>query len=170
MSVATEACFPGPLDWTGVETAFNAGFTAYSASQVHVTFRDAAGSETELTQGLHYTVSIAGSPGLVTIAVVSFPPAPGKVPIWRETEAVQGTDFVDLASFPAATHTRLHDLAAMRGAETHRDLARTIRARLDETLLPLPAVLARKSKFAIFDGDGNLSYSSLGVAQNPLAP
>jgi hypothetical protein len=150
--VDTETCL-SLQSWTGVENTFNAGFKAEAASDVDVYSRDAAGVDTLLTQGTHYTVTL-GTDGAVTIVRVSFPPAPRTIVIVRDTSALQGVDFASLGSFAPSVHTTLHSRAAMRDAEDKRERARSLRAPYGDTLANIPPVATRKNLVLGFDNTG----------------
>ncbi|WP_407155168.1 hypothetical protein [Bradyrhizobium sp. STM 3557] len=124
MTVSSEACGPTNLRWTGVETSFTPGWQAQDVAAVEVYYlADAPGSaEVLLTLGIHYAAALAAGTGFVTATPVALPPAPGTLTFLRKTPALQETDFQNLRSFDAATHTRLHDAAAMRDAEQRRDI------------------------------------------------
>lgn len=122
MTVATEACGPTALRWTGVETVFPAGFPAQTPDAIKVYYLlDGGIVTTALSFGVHYTVTLDGA-GLATVLPAAMPAAPGTLTMVRQTPGLQATDFQNLARFDAAIHTRLHDASAMRDNEIRRDL------------------------------------------------
>jgi hypothetical protein len=125
MTVATEACGPSELRWTGVETSFSPGFAAQHPDDVEVYYlADAPDSlRTRLTPGLHYSLTAGGA---VSVTPLAMPAAPGTVTFMRFTPALQETDFSNLGSFAPSIHTALHDASAMRDAELRRDLTNAI--------------------------------------------
>jgi hypothetical protein len=56
MAVSSAACGPTDLRWTGVETAFPAGFAAQTAGTVEVTYLpdNASMGRVTLELGMHY--------------------------------------------------------------------------------------------------------------------
>ena len=125
MAVSTEV-FRSEHVWTGVETSFNTGWPAALAAYVKGIFRNPAGFETALVQGVNYTVSIAAGTKLVTCTPVAIPPAPGVVVFYRETPATVSIVLQDNFNTPASVHQDLHDRAAMRDGEIKGALARSL--------------------------------------------
>lgn len=138
-TVPTEAC-TASLNWTGVEAAFAAGFPALDPSHVSVTYAPAVGAPIALTPGIQVTVACDPATGAVTVTPLAMPAAPGVVTIDRHTPANQGTNFANLASFSADSHTLLADQAEMGIAEMRRDLARAI---IGTAIAPAPSVAQR---------------------------
>lgn len=117
MTVASEFCGPTNLRWTGAETSFAAGFSADAAETVKVSYLpDATSVRVDLVLGVHFSVSGVRA-GPVTVLPLALPPAPGALTILRDTPAIQDVEFENLRKFDNATHTHLHDRAAMRDAE-----------------------------------------------------
>lgn len=125
-TVGTEAC-TASLNWSGVEASFVPGFPALDPTHIAVTYAPNVGVPVALTAGVHYSAAIDGA-GAVTVTPIAMPAAPGIVIIDRKTPAVQTTNFINLGSFSPDIHTQLHDAAAMRSAESRRDLARALLA------------------------------------------
>lgn len=119
-TVATENCFAA-LNWTGVESSFPAGFPALDPSHVVVTYTFGTPAATiTLVRGIHYAATLDPATGMATVLPLSMPAAPGLVTITRNTPALQGTQFANLATFAPDTHTTLHDASALRDAELKR--------------------------------------------------
>jgi len=147
MTVASEAS-SSTQSWTGVETAFAGGFKAKDAGDVQILFTSSLGVESALTNGVHFTASLGGA-GDVTVTPVALPPAPGTLFIYRQTPAVQPTDFINLASFDPAVHTDLHDRAALRDAEIRRDVTRVALEAIMRGWSPVIAVVADGARFVL---------------------
>lgn len=112
--------------WTGVESAFAAGFPADKAGDVRVLYRTPAGVISTLVNGVNYSVTLATGSKLVTIVPLSLPAAPGTVVVRRSTPALVTDTLQDGEGFSLEIIQRLHDIAAMRSAEDRDTLARAI--------------------------------------------
>lgn len=129
MTVNTELA-RAEFAWTGVESAFAAGFPADQAADVGVFFRTPAGVITTLLAGVNYSVTLASGSKLVTVVPITLPAAPGTIVIRRSTPALVTDTLQDGEGFSLEIIQRLHDLAAMRSAEDRDILERAIK--LDE--------------------------------------
>ncbi|MCD0419473.1 hypothetical protein LOC51_19840 [Rubrivivax sp. JA1024] len=131
MTVATEACY-AERQWTGAETSFAAGFSADDRDFVKVAWLDVNGLPVPLTRGVHYSVDLATGTNAVTVRPIALPPASADAPIVltieRDSLAVQGVDFVNLASFDPSVFTRLFDRLTMLAAE--------LKGRINRATLP----------------------------------
>lgn len=127
MTVATEACY-AERQWTGAETSFAAGFSADDRDFVKVAWLDANGLPVPLTRGVHYAVDLATGTNAVTVRPIALPSASADAPIVltieRDSLAVQGVDFVNLASFDPSVFTRLFDRLTMLAAELKGRISR----------------------------------------------
>jgi hypothetical protein len=109
--------FAALFSYTGAETTFVTGFRALSAANVSATYTPTGGAAAALTQGVHYSVTLAAN-GDVTVNKIAFPGAtPGQLYVFRRTPATQGTDFANLSKYLPDVHTNLHTASAMRDAE-----------------------------------------------------
>ena len=124
MTVSTENAY-AELTWTGAEASFAPGFSALAADDVIVWSVDTAGTGTLLTRGAHYAVSLGGG-NAVTVTPLALPAAPKLLVFMRHTAALQPTDFSNLLKYTPATHTNLHDRAALRAAELWAAIARCL--------------------------------------------
>jgi hypothetical protein len=131
MTVATEACY-AERQWTGAETSFAAGFSADDRDFVKVSWLDANGLPVPLTRGVHYSVDLATGTNAVTVRPIALPSASADAPIIlaieRDSLAVQGVDFVNLATFDPSVFTRLFDRLTMLAAE--------LKGRINRAALP----------------------------------
>lgn len=171
MTVATETALSLPLSWTGVETSFSAGFSAKAAADVYLYSRDADGADTQLTQGVHFTVSL-GAGNAVTIVPVALPAAPRTLFALRQTPATQGTDFANLGGgFDPAVYTDLFDKSAMRDGEMRRDIARAVKAPFgaNGALFPLALAGALIAWNAAGDALVNVTAHEAGVLLTPAS-
>lgn len=160
MTVATEAFF-AQLQWTGAESAFAAGFSAELASHVKVAARDPVTLVSlMLSQGIHYKVVFLADQA-VQIMPITLPAPPKTLVIWRDTEAIQNVDFLDLEDFSAADHERLHDRWGRAIAELKGDIERTIRLPISELAPQLPPAAQRSNKALTFDAAGVPTLSSI---------
>ena len=125
MTVSTEI-FRSEHQWTGVETSFNTGWPAILAAHVKGVFRNPAGVETTLVQGVNYTVSISAGTRIVTCTPVVLPPAPGVVVFYRQTPATVDIVLQDNQNTPASVYQALLDAAALRDAEARGALSRAL--------------------------------------------
>lgn len=114
------------LSWTGAETSFAAGFPADQVADVSVLFRDAAGVETTLAQGIDYSATLASGTKIVTVTPISLPAPPASLTILRLTPALVKDVLRDGEDFPASVHQALHDRGAMRDAEIRDDGTRSL--------------------------------------------
>lgn len=123
-TVPTEAC-TASLNWTGVEPAFPAGFSALDPSHILCNYTSGVPAVTiPLIAGVHIAVACDPVSGAVTVTPIAMPPAPGKIIIDRHTPATSVTNFANLASYNADAHTIAADVAAMGLAEARRDIGR----------------------------------------------
>lgn len=129
MTVATEACY-AERSYTGVETSFSPGYSAQDPSHVKVGYFDVTGASVELTYQVHYSVTLDPGTSAVTVTPIAFPSASAASPvtIWffRETPAVQGVDFENLATFDPSVHQQIADAGAMRDAELRSEMDRAV--------------------------------------------
>jgi hypothetical protein len=115
--------FDSSFAYTGAETTFASGFRALSAAHVFAEYTPPSGIVAALTQGVHFSVTLAAD-GTVTLnKLSSFGATPGTLRGYRKTPATQGTDFANLSRYTADVHTNLHTAAAMRSAERSGDVA-----------------------------------------------
>ena len=133
MTIAT-ANAAALLDWTGVETAFPAGFVARHIDDVVVRFRPSASHSMQLlVRETHYRVTLALD-GAVTVTPKALPTAPGKLEITRRSGIYQSVNFSNVSSFDAAVHEDLHDRSAIRAAEARMLAERGLRLPVNKTL------------------------------------
>lgn len=148
------------VSWTGVETSFNANMVAQSVSHIVVRYRDAAGTLSTLTHGVHLTVSKAGASGetgAITAVPLAMPAAPGTVIFERVTPGTQATAFSDLSAYSQKTHEKLHDAAALRGGEARALGQRALVVPLGEGGMTLPLSAVRAGKLLGFGASGEIS-------------
>lgn len=125
MTVASETS-TAVRAWTGAEGVFTPGFTAQDAAHVKASYLPTGAVDSvALLAGVNFTVALSAA-GDVSVTPLAMPPPPGNVTIWRDTPATQGVNFLNLAAYAPATHTKLHDASAMRDAELRRDVSQTI--------------------------------------------
>jgi hypothetical protein len=121
---------------------------------LQVTYTDASGVDTVLGLTTQYTVSGAGDQNGGSVRTVSTLPAGGKITIVRIPSMLQETDYVETDRFPAATHERALDLAAMRDQYLAEQLGHTLRLPEVSWLDPLPMAAERANTQLLFDSDG----------------
>jgi hypothetical protein len=179
MTVATEKSH-AELAWTGVETAFAAGFTAQDVSHIAVTY--GSGSPlaiANLVPGIHVYVLRDAATNAITVTPIAgaMPAAPGTVIIDRVTPGLQQTTFGTLGPFSPALHQQLHDAAALRDDELKYRMSRSILAPTNEVFSatwPAQALRANGGlgSYAGFDGSGNptifVTSPPTGYAVMPL--
>jgi hypothetical protein len=138
----------------GVTDEFAVPFPFFEAADLVVVERvTATGAETTLAIGTHYTVTGGGGvPGAV-LAVTA--PAAGRTwIIIRQGSPIQPLDYVSNDPFPAETHEKGLDRGAALAQDVRRDVGRTLRARLTETLAEIPVQTARANRLLGFDASG----------------
>lgn len=126
MTVNTELA-RAEFAWTGVETAFAAGFPADKAADVAVFYRTPAGVISTLVAGVNHSVTLATGSKLVTVLPLALPAAPGTVVIRRTTPALVQEILEDGEGFSLQIIQQLHDRAAMRSAEDREEFARALK-------------------------------------------
>jgi hypothetical protein len=126
MTVSTELV-RSTHGWTGVETSFATGWPADKIADVKGVFVTGAGVESALTQGVHFSVTLASGTKLATCAPIAMPAPAGTIKFYRETPALNEIVLVDGQNFPATTHQQLHDRAALRDAEAKDNYSRVIK-------------------------------------------
>lgn len=127
MTVATEVCYV-ERQYTGSQTTFASLFRALDPSHVFMAWLDAEGLPVELTRGVHFSVSLVA--GMAVVQKIAFPAASVLAPLtlafWRDTPALQGVDFINLAAYDPQVHENLADAAALRDAELRDRQRRTV--------------------------------------------
>lgn len=140
----------------GVTVAFSFPYRFLANRDIVVVLRSATGSESILLLDTHYTLSGAGADtgGTVTMAVA---PAVGeRLVIYRSVAITQETDYISGDPFPAETHERALDRAAMIDQQQQDSIDRTLRFPVSDTVSPdLPTQAVRANKLLAFDALGN---------------
>lgn len=128
MSVLTEAS-RATFAWTGVETAFSCGFPADKTPDLQVFFVDDDGVQSQLTQGVHFTASLANTTKLATVLPAAMPPAPGTLIVQRRTPTLVPETLADGQEFSLRVIQQMFDRQAMAAGEFRTLLARAITLR-----------------------------------------
>lgn len=123
--------------WTGVETLFETGFVARSAT--HVRVRTSAG--VTLTRGTHYTSQLSVTRTMQIIPLPGMPAAPLTLEIERVTPATQESNLVNGDTWDMEAFEQELDASALRDAETRRD-ATVARDKADYVFNLIGAILA----------------------------
>ena len=76
MTVSTELAYK-ELAWTGVETAFAAGFPAMATEDLRVRYRMPGGGVSTLALGVHFDATLAPGTRIATLFPLAMPAAPG---------------------------------------------------------------------------------------------
>lgn len=128
MTVATEVAYAERV-YTGSQTTFASLFRALDPSHVYMAWLDGDGLPVELTRGVHFSVTIGGD-GMAVVQKIAFPSASVLAPLtlafWRDTPAIQGVDFINLAAYDPRVHEDIADAAALRDAEIRDRQRRTV--------------------------------------------
>lgn len=140
----------------GVTVAFSFPYRFLANRDIVVVLRSSTGAESILLLDTHYTLSGAGADagGTVTMAVA---PAVGeRLVIYRSVAITQETDYISGDPFPAETHERALDRAAMIDQQQQDSIDRTLRFPVSDTVSPeLPTQAVRANKLLAFDALGN---------------
>lgn len=149
----------------GATVSWSFAFQALDAAHVYVKAHDtAAGTITELTQDVDFSVTLTGTtrPAAGSIALLgtylATPPASTvELEIYRVTPKTQPVPLDPRSSFASASPEAMFDRFMLIGQEW-ADLAERV-LRLDDgdgaSIDPLPSAESRASKYLGFDADGN---------------
>lgn len=151
MAVGTTNAMSGPFTTNGATVAFPFTFTALSTDDVTVISRDADGEETTVSDAL-YTVTLGAESG-GTVTFDNAPLSGATLFVLLDPGMEQETEFEQGGRYLAAAHNAALDRAALRDQALRRDVDRSIRAPVGETMGELPA--DRGGKFLAFDGAKN---------------
>lgn len=146
----------------GVATVYNYNFPVLEDSHMKVYFDS-------VLQGSGYTVTGAGNPAGGTVVFSVAPTAGVQVDLIREVPLTQETDYGEYDSFPAESHEKALDRAAMRDQQLQEQIDRV----LSYTLTDVPAggvVLPAPEAFKAigYDATGNLTLLVVGVGGDPV--
>lgn len=134
----------------GTTTAFSFTFKIITKNDIEVLVDGVT-----KTVDTDYTVTGMGVSGGGTVTFTTAPASAAKVTLLRKQAAAQASDYIAGQSFPAEGVERDLDKLAMQVQQDRETLARTLRAKKEESLdMTLPAVAARKSKVLGFDTTG----------------
>ncbi len=141
----------------GTATSFPVPFPFFDAAELEVVERVvASGAETLKTLTTHYSVT-GGAGATGTVIAVAAPAASVQWIIRRATARTQLTDYTPNDPFPAETHEKALDRAAMRDQELGEEVDRSLKfPRSDSSALAatLANSVARANKLLGFDGTG----------------
>lgn len=144
-------------------TIFGFPFRILSSADLTVTRTTAAGVDTTLALGTHYSVSGvgSGSGGTITYPLSGDPlPTGDRLTIRRVVQLVQETDLTNQGAFYAEVHEARFDLHTMVDQQLQEQLDRALMAAPSDTGgLVLPSAAARAGRYLVFDGQGNASVS-----------
>jgi len=147
----------------GTTKAFAVSFPFFDADDLVVIER-AVSTGVETVKALATDYQVAGGGGTTGTVTMNTAPAAGvELHILRATDQTQTTDYAAHDTFPAESHERALDRAALRDQELARDIARAIRAARTDSAslaLELPTAVARASKYLLFDAGGNVAVGA----------
>jgi hypothetical protein len=148
----------------GITTVFPYPCYFLSEADLRVILRQ-GGFDTAQAINTHYSVSGAGIPAGGAVAFVA-PPAVGQtVVISRDPPITQETDYVPNDPFPAESHERALDKAAMIDQALRRDIDGAVRGAYGEALQRLPPAAARALKYPFFDASGQPTLIDAGLGE-----
>lgn len=165
MTIATSTA---RADYAGdtVSTVFAVPFYFLDGTHLEVVKRDAAGVETVLVKDVHYTVAGAAVPSGGSVTMLSAPASGEQLTIRRKVPITQTLDYVANDPFPAESHERGLDKAAMIDQQQAEEISRSLRLPVTEGAAPpFPAKAVRSGKFMGFDADG-LPIALAGVGND----
>lgn len=156
MAVSTTTTYSGPYFPNGATVAFPFDFKAVTADEVAVVLRS-GGGET-IADPATYSVTLAEDGGTVTFA--SAPASGSELYVTSDPLFTQEAIFSNQAYNPVALNA-LFDRDAVRAQHLKGLTDRAVRTPLGETGFNIPAVVARASKWAVWDSAGALVGEAL---------
>ncbi len=109
--------------------AYPVPFYFFEAGDLRVVVTNAAGVDTELTEGSDYSVTGAANENGGSVLTVIAVPTTSRVTIYREVDAVQTTVYEENGEFPAKTHERALDRLTMLNQQNARAFDRALKVR-----------------------------------------
>jgi len=139
----------------GVTTAFVTTFPILTATEVSV-YLDG------VLQSAGFTVSGVGQLAGGTITFSSAPSNGVKILLLPNVSNGQEVDYIELGKFPAESHERGLDRAAMRDLQLREVDSRALKFPLEDSgvTAELPAAADRANKYCAFDSGGNVIAAS----------
>jgi hypothetical protein len=156
----------------GAATTFAYTFKIISSSHLVVVRSTAAGVDTTLTLGVHYSVSNVGSEsgGYITYPLSGTAlPVGDRIIMLRSVPLTQLTDLTNQGAFYAEVHESEYDLLCMADQQLSERLDRSVTVPpSDTTALVLPNAVTRAGRYFTFDGSGNASTSPIAEVSGSL--
>ncbi len=126
MTVASETNRSGPYNGNGSTTVFAYGFRILDEDHISVVSQSAAGVETTLTIGTHYTVSGVGSPSGGNVTMLTAPVTGSKLTIIRNLPFTQEVDLENQGAYFAETIEAALDASVMRDQQLEEKINRAV--------------------------------------------
>lgn len=165
MTIATSTA---RADYAGdnVSTVFAVPFYFLDGTHLEVVKRDAAGAETVLVKDVHYTVAGAAVPSGGSVTTLVAPATAEQLTIRRKVPVTQTLDYVANDPFPAESHERGLDKAAMIAQQHAEELSRSLRVPVsDGAPAILPSAASRIGRLLGFGPTGDPVVSNLLLAE-----
>jgi len=138
----------------GITTVFTIPFRFLVNGDIVVVSVSAAGVETTKILTTDYTLTGAGDDAGGSVTMLVAPANGTRLIIYRDTDIVQETDYINGDPFPAETHERALDRLTMIAQEIGSDADRAIKVPVGDSSslsTTLPAAADRLDKFIVFD-------------------
>jgi hypothetical protein len=131
---------------------FTVPFRFFEAEDMVVELTDASGVRTRLDDCL---IEGAGDPGGGQV-ITAQPVAIGQtLTLWSEAAIIQPADYIAADAFPAETHEGALDRLTLIAQDLRRDVDRSLKSPMGETLVPLAPSDERAGMLMAFDETGN---------------
>jgi hypothetical protein len=161
MPIGTTNAISGPYYGNGVATSFPFTFEVLSADQVVVYVNGGLVSDSS------YSVALAGdSPSKGTVTFTTAPASGGEIYTVLDPAFSQDIEFADGAPYLAKAHNDGYDQSALRDQALARDLSRSIKAPMWETIGSLPPKAQRQNSIQGFDVNGDPTAVTFPNIQN----
>lgn len=147
-NIDTQTIYTG----NGATVSFATDFVFYDAQHLEVTVSGALQT--------NYTV-VGGLGGTGSVVFAAAPAAGATITLQRKVPLTQLLDYTQITDFPAASHEKALDLAAMRDQQLQADLDRALKFPVgDTTSGDIASAVSRANKLLGFGAGGQLTYTS----------
>lgn len=145
----------------GSSTEFTVPFKFFANGDISVVLQSAAGVDATLTEGVHYTLTGAGSESGGEVVLSTAPVSGETLTVLLDPDLLQETDYVSNDPFPAESHERALDRLTQMAIRSRNLVTRSMRLPDGDSVvdLELPGAAARASKYIVFASDGSLEVA-----------
>lgn len=150
MAIGTSNAYSGPYLGNGSTTAFPFTFSVLTSDQVSVQVDGADVPSSE------YSVSLSGpAPSIGTVTFGTAPASGATIYTYLDPEFSQDIEFSDGAAWIAKPVNDGYDQSVLRDQALKRDIGRSLRLPIGDSVQVLPGSEDLKGKYLAFDAEGN---------------